>query len=165
MATGNDDGGVNQPAGQLFAEQMADLPEDWHDVFEALTAQGKSPTGINATIEYVTTPKTQKKVSQEFNVSEVAIRNLQAAVVALGPIDAKRASTHGGGQMTAMDYCNHISDRLGWDEGTEYSVSEGGGYSSPQPSIRKEGWRSLFQAVASESGGGVTSDKESTDSD
>lgn len=160
--TGNSTGGSERTDGGLFAEQKEELPEDWHDTFDALTAQGKSPTGIKATIEYVTTPKTQKEVSQEFNVSEVTIRNLQAAVVALGPIEAKQGSTHGSGQKTAMDYCNHIADRLGWDEGVEYSVYDGGHSSSIQPAVRKEGWRSLYRALASGPVDGETADMTST---
>lgn len=133
----------------LFAEHKEELPEEWHETFDALTAQGKSPSGIKATIEYVTTEKTQQEVSQEFHVSEVTIRSLQAAVVALGPIDAKRPSEHGSNdtRQTSMDYCNHISDRLGWEEGVHYSAKASGYSNNPQPSLRKEGWRSLAEEV------------------
>jgi len=156
------DGGTNRTDGELFAEHKEELPEEWHDAFDALTAQGKSPTGIKATIEYVITPKTQQEVSQEFNVSEVTIRNLQAAVVALGPVEAKRGSSHGAEQKTAMDYCNHIADRLGWDEDIEFSVSDGVYNSTPQPAVLKEGWRSLYRAIASGSKDSKTRDTTST---
>jgi len=154
--------GTERTDSGLFAEQKEKLPEEWHDAFDTLTAQGKSPTGIKATIDYVTTPKTQREVSQEFNVSEVTIRNLQTAVVALGPIEAKQGSSHGAGQKTSMEYCNHIADRLGWDEDVEYSVSESGYSSTPQPAVRKEGWRSLYQAIASGSQDGETPGTTST---
>jgi len=156
-----EDGG-DQPDSGLFAEHKEELPEEWHDAFDALTAQGKSPTGIKATIEYVITPKTQQEVSQEFNVSEVTIRNLQAAVVALGSVEAKRGSSHGAEQKTAMDYCNHIADRLGWDEDIEFSVSDGVYNSTPQPAVLKEGWRSLYRAIASGSKDSKTRDTTST---
>lgn len=143
---------TDQPAdgSGLFAEQKADLDDEWHDTFDELTAQGRAPSSIKATIEYVTTPKTQQEISREFNVSEVTIRNLQAAVVALGPIDARRDSQHHShkGGMTIMDYCNHLSDRLGWEEGFEYAVTENAYGSTPTPSLKKEGWRSLFEHIA-----------------
>jgi len=145
---------TKHPAGGLFADQKAELPEEWHDTFDALTAQGKSPSGITATIEYVTTPKTQQEVSREFNVSKVTIRKMQAAVVALGPIDAKRESVGGAGKQTAMQYCNHIADRLGWEQGVEYRVSDDNPSATPQPALRKAGWRSLFRAVSSQDDSG-----------
>jgi hypothetical protein len=157
--------GTERTDGGLFAEQKEELPGEWHDAFDALTAQGKSPTGIKATIEYVTTLKTQQEVSQEFNVSEVTIRNRQAAVIALGPIEAKQGSSHGTGQRTSMDYCNHIADHLGWDEDVEYGVSEGGYCSTPQPAVRKEGWRSLYRVIASGSQDDEAIDKTTTDTD
>lgn len=133
----------------LFADHKEEIGDEWHETFDALTAQGKSPSGIKATIEYVSTEKTQQEVSQEFHVSEVTIRSLQAAVVALGPVDAKQPAKHGSNntRQTAMDYCNHIADRLGWEEGVEYSVKSSGYSDSPQPSLRKEGWRSLAEDV------------------
>ena len=163
--SGRSTDGTERGDSGLFAEQKEELPEEWHNAFDALTAQGKSPTGIKATIEYVTTPKTQQEVSKEFNVSEVTIRSLQAAVVGLGPIEEKQGSTREARQETTMDYCNHIADRLGWDEGVEYSVSEGGYSSTPQPALRKEGWRSLYRALASASQDGETPGKTSTGGD
>lgn len=156
---------TNQSAGGLFADQKAELPEKWHETFDALTAQGKSPSGIIATIEYVTTPKTQQEVSRECNVSKVTIRNMQAAVVALGPIDAKRGSINGAGKQTAMDYCNYIADALGWEEGVEYRVSDDNPSATPQPAIRKAGWRSLFRAVSSEADSGERSGDSSAKTD
>jgi len=144
------DADISNEDGGLFSEHRAELPEEWHDTFDELIAQGKAPTSIKATIEYVTSKKTQAEVSREMNVSDMTIRNLQAAVVALGPIDSKQASTHGAGQMTAMDICNHVADRLGWDESVEYTVSENAYNSSAQPSIRKEGWRSIYEALVQE---------------
>lgn len=137
----------------LFADHKADLADEWHDTFDALTAQGKSPTGIKATIEYVTTPKTQSEVSSEFDTSEVTIRSMQAAVIALGPVDAKRAATHSSDRQTSMDYCNHIGDRLGWESGVEYTVSQSGDSTSSQPRMLKEGWRSLYKAIVEGSEG------------
>lgn len=149
------DGGTSAESGveDLFEDHKEELPEEWHETFDALTAQGKSPTGIKATIEYVRSKKTQQEISQEYNVSEVTIRNLQAAVVALGPIDSKRASQHGSNRHTSMDFCNHIADRLGWEEGVEYAVSDGGYSSTPQPTLRKEGWRSLCEKAIKETEG------------
>lgn len=131
----------------LFDDHKEELDEEWHEAFDALTAQGKSPSGIKATIEYVTSAKTQQEVSSEFNVSEVTIRNLQAAVVALGPADEIRGAQHHSRNHTMMDFCNHLADRLGWEDGVEYSVSEGGYSNTQQPTLRKEGWRSLYEAL------------------
>lgn len=136
----------------LFADHKADLDDEWHDTFDALTAQGKSPSGIKATIEYVTTEKTQKEASREFGVAEVTIRNLQAAVVALGPIDAKRGSTHDKGHRSALELCTHIADVLGWEEGIEYSVRDGSYGSSSHPYVLKEGWRSLHRQITGDGG-------------
>jgi len=138
--------------GGLFAEHKEDLPEEWHETFDELTAQGKSPSGIKATIEYVTSQKSQEEVSSETNVSEVTIRNLQAAVIALGPIEAKEDAHWNTGRQSSMDFCNHIADRLGWEEGVEYSVSEGGYRQTKQPTLLKEGWRALFEEITDPNG-------------
>lgn len=128
---------------ELFAEHKEELPDEWHETFDALTAQGNSPSGIKATIEYVTTPKTQKEVGREMDVSEVTIRNLQAAVIALGPVDNRQASDRGRGRMTQMDCCNYVADALGWEEGREYSTHRNMG-GTPQPSVNSAGWKSLY---------------------
>lgn len=135
--------------GGLFAEYKEELPAEWHDTFDALTAQGKSPTGILATIEYVTSDKSQHEAATECGTSEVTIRNLQAAAVALGPIENARGARHAAGPATAADYCTHVADRLGWEEGIEYTTRQGGADgNSIQPRLLKEGWRRLFELVA-----------------
>jgi len=128
-----------------FPEQRATLPDEWRDCFDTLTAQGRAPISILATIEYVTTPRTQGDVGDEYDVSTPTIRNLQAAVVALGPVDA--TPKHKWSSMTRMDYCNHIADTLGWEEDSEYTVSRAGNRETPQPALRKAGWSALYTAV------------------
>lgn len=135
----------------LWADHKADLPDEWHETFDALTAQGKSPSEIKAAIEYVTTPRTQADVSQEFNVSEVTIRNLQAAVIALGPIDDAVGGSHAPNIASALDLCTHIADALGWEEGVEYSINEGGP-GTLQPHLLKRGWIDLRERVVGENG-------------
>lgn len=132
-------------AKELFPEQRGQLSEEWHETFDTLTAQGKAPSAILATIEYVTTGKTQDEAGDEYNVSDMTIRNLKAAVVALGPIDSAHGTSRDGSSMTIMDYCNHLADRLGWEEGDEYSVSQAYSGASKQVSLKKSGWKSLHQ--------------------
>lgn len=139
----------HEPASEsdLWTEHKQELDPEWHDAFDALTAQGKSPSGIKAAIEYVTSTKSQEEVSKEFNISEVTIRNLQAAVIALGPLDARVGTQQRKGQQSALDLCTHIADRLGWQEGVEYSVNEPGGYTSSQPRLLKAGWQALHDEL------------------
>lgn len=132
----------------LFAEHKEELDEEWHEAFDALTAQGKAPSSIKATIEYATTKKSQSEVSDEFNVSEVTIRNLMAAIIALGPVDEVIANHQSG--MRKMDYCNHLADRFGWEEGVEYTVTKNGYYDTPSPSLNKAGWKSVYEAISDE---------------
>lgn len=134
----------------LFAEHKEDLPEEWHETFDELTSQGKAPSSIKATIEYVTTEKTQSQVSDEFNVTEMTIRALQAEVVALGPVDHITAGGRTSASMSSMDYCNYLADVLGWTEGTEYSVSKWYSADSPRPRLLKKGWESLYQETISD---------------
>jgi len=135
---------------ELYSEHKAELPEEWHETFDQLTAQGNSPSGIKATIEYATSGKTQQEVSHEYGVSKVTIRNLQAAVVALGPIDHLQGAKHSGSTRTSADYCSHIADVLGWSEGDEYNMSTGTYGKSQQPALRKEGWKALYEFVTGE---------------
>jgi hypothetical protein len=137
-------------SGGLFNDHKDDLPEEWHDTFDQLTSQGRAPSSIKATIEYVSTEKSQSDVSDEFSVSEPTIRSLQAAVVALGPIDHATGTRNSRGGMSSMDYCTHIADRLGLKEGTHYSVRQAYSGQTKQPSIRKEGWRAIYEALVSD---------------
>lgn len=132
--------------GELFAEHKAELPKEWHETFDTLTSQGKSPSGIKATIEYITTQKTQQECAIEYNVSEVTIRNLQTAAVALGPIDNRRESTYDSKKDTALDNATYVADVLGWEVGVEYSISEVG-HNHRQPRLLAEGWRKLREEL------------------
>jgi hypothetical protein len=73
------------PVQQLFGEHLEEIPEEWHDSFATVVGQGASPSGVIATIEYLTTSKTQVAVAAEFDVSAVTIRNLQDLVAESGP--------------------------------------------------------------------------------
>jgi len=49
------------------------------------------------------------------------------------------------GQRTKMNYCNQLADRLGWEEGKEYTISKKNYSQTAQPALRKAGWRTLFR--------------------
>lgn len=133
---------------ELFAEHKEELDDKWHEAFDALTAQGKSPSGIKATIEYITTEKTQQEIEHEYNVSQVTIRSLQTAVVALGPLEPSDVKT-GGGVRSSADYCTHIADMLGWEEGVHYTAHENM-QGTNQPNMLKRGWIDLYNTLQKE---------------
>jgi hypothetical protein len=125
-----------------FAADKAELPAEWHETFDALTAQGRAPSSIKATIEYVTTQKTQEACAEEFSTSDCAIRDLQSAVIELGPADGVTKSVGRRQSLETEDYCERIADKLAWEEGVEYSMND-----TTTPTIRKAGWRSLHRAI------------------
>jgi hypothetical protein len=135
---------VDAMAEDLFAAEKAELPDEWHETFDALTAQGYAPRSIKATIEYVRTQKTQEECAEEFGSSHSTIQGLQSAVVALGPVDNATQSIGGRGSMKTADYCERIADRLGWEEGEDYTVAD---YNSSSIALNKSAWRSLHRAV------------------
>lgn len=135
---------------EMFAKHKEDLPEEWHETFDTLVGQGNSPSGIKAAIEYVTTDRSQPDVAEEFGTSDTTIRNLQEAVVALGPADRIRRGGSWSSTTTARDCCTFLADHLGWEEGVEYSLREPYNGSNPQPNLLKSGWQSLVAEVVEE---------------
>jgi len=131
-----------------FPNQRATISEEWHDCFDTLTAQGRAPSSILATIKYVTTPRTQPDVGDEYNVSPATIRNLQAEVVALAPEDERTA--RGRASMTMLDYCTHIADTLGWEENREYAVGTANDRDTPQPYLLNAGWHALYTELCTD---------------
>jgi hypothetical protein len=129
----------------LFPKQRDTLPTEWHDCFDELTGRGYAPSSILATIEYVTTHRTQAAVGDEYDVSALTIRNLQTPVILLGPLDPP--TEYGPPEMATMDYCNQIAETLGWTEGTEYGVSTQNPSATPLPYLRKPGWAALCTFV------------------
>lgn len=79
----------------LFSEQKADLPEEWHEAFDILVGRGCAPTSALATIEWVSTEKTLKDVTTEYGTSIRTVRRYADEVVEFGPLDERVLSGPG----------------------------------------------------------------------
>lgn len=129
----------------LWAEEKAQIPEDYHDAFDQLVGNGCSPSGVTAAVEYVRTDKTQKECSSEFGVSEVTIRKLYPSVLALAPQEDTTPSSRWVG-MRSEEFADAVARALDWEEGVEYAVQEPSHGNKPgQPRLYKAGWRDLYR--------------------
>lgn len=129
----------------LWADHKKDLPEEWHETFDALVGAGSSPSGVKAAIEYVTTEKNQEEVAEEFGTSMVTVRNQYPAVIALGPVDEVTPAAES--RWRIIDMVEALSQHLGWEEGTHYSVSQAHEGATRQVSLNKAGWQSIMDAI------------------
>lgn len=119
--------------------------EEWQDTIDALASQGYSDAAVLATIEYVTTEKSQQDVANAYNVGVTTVQNLQSAVVALGPIDEPTTTPRGRNYTgkTLAELAAEVADALGWESGEEYNRH------SDQTFIyvNKPGWRDLHDRL------------------
>lgn len=133
---------------ELFSEEKGEIPEEWHETFDTLVGKGSSPSGVIAAIHYVTTGKSQKEISEEWDTSTVTIRNLYPAVLALGPQDELTTSKSSGQGMVAGEMADKIAKALDWEEDTHYSITEPTyGNKRGQPRLLKPGWQDLYKRV------------------
>jgi len=77
----------------LYPEH-SDLVDEWHEAFLSATGSGRAPSTARATIEWLTTPKSQEEAAAEFGVSPVSVCNAQREILADGPIDEAVATEH-----------------------------------------------------------------------
>jgi hypothetical protein len=64
-----------------------EVPSDWQLAFDELVGAGRSPSVVCATIDYLREQATaQQEAAERWGVTTPAIRNVEAAVLARGPL-------------------------------------------------------------------------------
>jgi hypothetical protein len=134
---------------KTYADRMDDyrerIDDDYHEIFTELVGHGSNPKSIGAAIQYVTTEATQEEAADNWDCSQMAVRDNYPVILAMTDREGVEAR---GAPETSAEVVREIADELGWVEGEEYSVTVAYRGASEMVSVNKPGLVSVRDALA-----------------